>query len=85
MPESLDEGQILRAGIDLARSCASASMMGELDAMYDMIEEADPEVLHTAFLYAVTHWGEALSTFLQEGEWARWLITEEIETYDQGD
>lgn len=79
-----DEGRILQDGIDLAKRCASAIMMGHHNEMYDMLDDVeDPDVLHTAFIYASTQWSHAMAVFMEEGEWAQWLLSKEIE-HDRG-
>jgi hypothetical protein len=84
--EGYDEGRILTEGIELAKRCASAVLMGQHDEMYYMLDEVeDPEVLHTAFIYAVTQWSHAMDVFLEEGQWAQWLINKEMSSYDSGE
>jgi len=76
----IDEGQILEEGIALAKACASAIMMGDPNVVYDLLDAVDePEVLHTAFIYSVTQWSHALEVFMEEGEWAQWLLSKELE------
>lgn len=80
-----DEGRILEEGISLAKSCASAQLMNDQNAIYELLEQvADPEVIHTAFIYAITQWSHAMEIFMEEGEWAQWLIDKELEEYDSG-
>lgn len=80
-----DEGRILEEGIELAKRCASALLLNQQNEMYDMLDEVeDPEVLHTALIYATTQWSHAMAVFMEEGEWAQWLITKELEAYDSG-
>lgn len=56
-----DEGRILEEGISLAKSCASAQLMNDQNAIYELLEQvADPEVIHTAFIYAITQWSHAM-------------------------
>ena len=78
-----NEGLILQEGIELAKRCASAILLGHHNEMYDMLDEVDDEdVLHTAFIYATTQWSHAMHVFMEEGEWAQWLIDKEMEAYD---
>jgi len=79
----VDEGLILQEGIELAKQCATALMMGDQNTVYDLLDAVeDPEVMHTAFIYATSQWSRAMEIFMGEGEWAQWLINKELQEYD---
>ena len=85
MSASDDEGQILQDGLDLAAQCATAMMLDDRTLVYDLLDTVnDPKVLHTAFIYAITQWAHAMEVFMEEGEWAQWLLSKELQHDDQG-